>query len=329
MSNIGTLFTIQKYGPSHRNMWNQFVANAKNATFLFHRDFMEYHQDRFQDASLLVFKKNKLVALLPANRTGNQVVSHQGLSYGGLVLSTKMKLQDTLLAFKALLIFLDADGVGTLQLKLLPTIYHSYPSDEINYLLFLLKATQTRVDVSATIASTNRLKIQGNRIEGVKKAEKQGLTIDETTDFTSFWNEILIPNLAARHDAKPVHTLEEISLLASRFPKNVRQFNVLRSGVIVAGATMFVTKQVAHVQYISANAAKQQLGSLDFLFHYLITEAFADLPYFDFGVSNENQGRQVNEGLQYWKECFGARSMVHHFYEIETAKHELLDAVFI
>ncbi len=290
---------------------------------------MEYHADRFEDASLLVFKEKKLVALLPANRIGDQVISHQGLSYGGLVLSAKTKLTDTVVVFKEILRYLNQDGVSKLQLKLLPKIYHVQPADEIDYLLFLTEATRTRVDVSVSIANSAKQKIQGNRMEGVKKAERQGLRVEKTTNFSSFWNEILIPNLAERHGAKPVHTVEEIELLTARFPKHIAQFNVLHHEKIVAGATMFVTKNVAHVQYISANADKQQLGSLDFLFEQLITKTYADKKYFDFGVSNENQGKNINEGLHYWKECFGGRSTVQEFYEIDTAKHGALDAIFI
>ena len=329
LSDVSTLYSIEKYTDSHKNVWNQFVAQAKNATFLFHRDFMEYHSDRFQDASLIVLKNNKIIGVLPASISENVMTSHQGLTYGGFVVSPKLKLQETLLAFQAVLKFLASEGIPTLHIKLLPKIYHTHPADEMDYLLFLLKATRTRVDVSATIANANRLKIQSNRTEGVKKAEKQGLSIEETKDFRSFWNTILIPNLADRHGAKPVHSLEEIQELAKLFPKNIKQFNVIKDSSIVAGATLFITKQVAHVQYISANANKQQLGSLDYLFHHLITTAYADKAYFDFGVSNENQGENVNEGLQYWKECFGARSITHEFYEVKTANHAKLDSVFI
>lgn len=329
MNHSSPSFRIETYSPAHQNVWDQFVRQAKNATFLFERNFMEYHADRFEDASLLVFKEKKLVALLPANRIGDQVISHQGLSYGGLVLSAKTKLTDTVVVFKEILRYLNQDGVSKLQLKLLPKIYHVQPADEIDYLLFLTEATRTRVDVSVSIANSAKQKIQGNRMEGVKKAERQGLRVEKTTNFSSFWNEILIPNLAERHGAKPVHTVEEIELLTARFPKHIAQFNVLHHEKIVAGATMFVTKNVAHVQYISANADKQQLGSLDFLFEQLITKTYADKKYFDFGVSNENQGKNINEGLHYWKECFGGRSTVQEFYEIDTAKHGALDAIFI
>ncbi|MDX1463504.1 MAG: GNAT family N-acetyltransferase [Marinirhabdus sp.] len=322
-------FVVEPYTAAHKNAWNQFVRQAKNATFLFERDFMEYHSDRFQDASLLVYKSSKLVAVLPANRREGVVYSHQGLSYGGLVLSSKIKFSDVLGAYKSVLQFLEAEGVLTLNLKLLPKIYHSQPADEIDYLLFLSEATRTRVDVSATIAMNHPIKIQSNRIEGVKKAEKQGLRMEATTDFSSFWNDILIPNLEKRHGASPVHSLDEITRLAAAFPKQIQQFNVMKDDKIVAGATLFITKQVAHVQYISANEDKQQLGSLDFLFHHLITTTFTNKRYFDFGVSNENQGKNINQGLQYWKECFGARSIIHEFYEVNTANHTTLDTVFI
>ena len=109
----------------------------------------------------------------------------------------------------------------------------------------------------------------------------------------------MIPNLDNKHDVKPVHSLDEIQLLKSRFPKQIRQFNVYHNDTIVAGTTIFETKYVAHSQYISGNADKNTLGSLDFLHHYLLEEVFADKKYFNFGISNENNGQNINEGLQY------------------------------
>ena len=290
---------------------------------------MDYHSDRFEDCSLLIFKENSLVALLPANRKGTEVHSHMGLTYGGLVLSKKLKLNETLLVFQEVLRFLAEEGVTMLHLKIPPTIYQKVPADELEYLLFISEATLTRVDVSSVIESAARLKIQSNRLEGVKKAQKQGLEIVEGFHFAAFWNEILIPNLELRHQAKPVHSLEEIELLATRFPKRIHQFNVMKEGKIVAGATIFETETVAKVQYISGNENKQQLGSLDFLFEYLISARFADKKFFDFGISNENQGQNLNQGLLYWKETFGARTVACKFYKVPTANYSKFDNVFI
>lgn len=290
---------------------------------------MDYHSDRFEDCSLLIFKENSLVALLPANRKGMEVHSHMGLTYGGLVLSKKLKLNETLVVFQEVLRFLAQDGIVMLHLKIPPVIYQKVPADELEYLLFISEATLTRVDVSSVIEGASRLKIQSNRIEGVKKAQKQGLEIVEGFHFKEFWNEILIPNLELRHQAKPVHSLEEMELLATRFPKRIHQFNVMKDGKIVAGATIFETEMVAKVQYISGNENKQQLGSLDFLFEYLIRERFASKKFFDFGISNENQGQNLNQGLLYWKETFGARTVACKFYQVATANYTKFDNVFI
>lgn len=322
-------YTARTYTAEDASIWDQFVAQAKNATFLFHRDFMEYHRDRFQDASLLVFKGDQLISLLPLNRKGNEVYSHQGLSYGGFVLSPKVKFNEVLAICKAGLVFLASEGFKLVHYKMMPRVYHVLPADEMEYVLFLLKAQLTRTDISSVIDLHQPFKIQSNRMEGVKKAQKKELLVREELDFKGFWNEILIPNLTERHGVKPVHTLDEIELLASRFPKNIKQFNVYHQETIVGGATIFETPHLVHVQYISGNADKQQLGSLDFLFYTLIKSVYKNKRYFDFGISNENQGMQLNEGLLYWKECFGARSSSNQFYTVETANHSLLDSVFI
>ncbi len=310
-------------------MWNNFVAESKNATFLFHRNFMDYHSNRFEDYSLLVYKNDKLIALLPLNKKENEVVSHQGLSYGGLLFSKKIKFKESLESFKSILNYLASHKIQRFHLNVMPKIYHIMPADEIDYLLFLTDARLTRTDLSSTIDLGNPIKIQSNRMEGVKKAKKLGLTIKEDANFTPFWNDILIPNLKAQHDATPVHSLDEIEKLAKNFPQNIIQFSVYKEEMIVAGATIFETEHLVHVQYISANAQKQQLGSLDFLFHYLITERYKGKRYFDFGISNVNNGKQMNDGLLYWKECFGARGISHQFYTIETTKYSKLDSVFL
>ena len=319
--------TVIPYTSRVKQEWDQFVDKAINATFLFKRDFMEYHQDRFEDASLLFYKKEQLVAVLPANSVKDTYYSHQGLTYGGLVLSRKAKLTEVIPLFKQLLVYLEQEGITQLQLKQLPTFYAQQPNEAIDYLAFICEAKIHRVDVASVIDNRRPLGVQSNRREGVKKADRAQLDIEETTHFSQFWNDILLPNLAQRHQATPTHSLEEIQHLQKRFPKNITQFNVRQKGKIVGGATIFETATTAHVQYISANAKKQELGTLDFLFDYLINTRYANKDYFDFGISNENQGRSLNTGLNYWKECFGARSFVHRHYLFDTSAHHHLDTL--
>lgn len=322
-------FRVEKYSAAYKNQWDDFIRNSKNGTFLFHRNFMDYHADRFEDFSLMVFNKKKLVALLPANLVANELFSHQGLTYGGLILPKKLKFEKIIKALNAVLVYLESASIQQFTLKPIPKIYHRYPADEMDYLLFLLKADLIKVDLSSAILQTTALKIQSNRLEGVKKARKQNLQIHKTDQFEQFWNEILIPNLMEQHKTKPVHGLSEIQDLANKFPKNIHQYEVLNGDKIVGGCTIFDTATTAHVQYISADKDRQQLGTLDFLFQYLIEEEFADKRYFDFGSSNENNGLNVNKGLLYWKECFGGRGVVYPTYQIETKNHYLLEDVFL
>ena len=323
-------YKIIKYTSEHYQMWNNFVAQAKNATFLFHRDFMEYHSDRFEDYSLLVFdEKENLKAILSANISENKLYSHQGLTYGGIVIDASLKLEKFISIYSEILLFLNENQIQIINFKLIPSIYCSQPSEEIKYALFLSEAKLTRRDALVTVALQSQFKIDSNRVEGVKRAEKLGLKIIKEIDFTDFWNNVLIPNLEAKHEAKPVHTLAEIQILQEKFPNNVVQYNVYENNEIVAGTTLFLDKKTVHVQYISAIGDKNQHGALDYLFHKLITEEFNDFSYFDFGISNENQGKNINKGLQYWKETFGARTFTQDFYEVETRNFAKFNQVFI
>ncbi|MBV1923997.1 MAG: GNAT family N-acetyltransferase, partial [Flavobacteriaceae bacterium] len=242
----------------------------------------------------------------------------------------KIKFSEAFQVFKTLLIYLEKENIKTCQLKLLPEIYTSLPNNEISYLLFKVNAALLRKDLTSVIDYTNQLSIDSsNRKRGIKKGIKNGLEVKEESDLSSFWNEILIPNLKFTHDTKPVHSAEEIMKLKEKFPNNIKQFNVYYNDTLVGGTTIFESNNVAHAQYISANTDKQKLGTLDFLFNYLINEKFKNKSFFDFGISNENQGQQINEGLLAWKESFGARSIVHEFYEIETKNHHLLNDLYL
>jgi hypothetical protein len=277
----------------------------------------------------MIYKNEKLIAVFPANYVDKKVYSHQGLTYGGLVVLDKLKLKDVAECLKAVLSYYKENGFETLQFKQLPAIYSVDPNDEMQYLMFILKADLIRRDTLSVLNLKQRPKLSKDRITGNKRALKQSLIIKEVDEFDAFWNTILIPNLNAKHEAKPVHSLEEIKYLKNKFPDKIRQFNVYKGDEIVAGTTIFETKHVAHSQYISGNEDKNTIGSLDFLHLQLINEIFKDKSYFDFGISNENQGENINQGLQYWKEGFGARTVTQDFYEIDFDNMNNLDTVFI
>ncbi|MDO4727411.1 MAG: GNAT family N-acetyltransferase [Bacteroidota bacterium] len=307
---------IKKYNSEYKSQWNDFVQQAKNATFLFDRNFMDYHKDRFSDFSLMVFDKQQLRALFPANISNNKVYSHQGLTYGGIVIDNSVRLSDFIAIFDVIINYLTENQIDKVFFKTLPHIYSSHFSDELLYALFLKKAQLYRRDTLTVIDYTApQLKYNQLRKRGIKKAEKLGILIKEG-DFDVFWEQLLVPKLNQKYKTNPVHSLDEIKFLANNFPNNIRQYVAYYHDIPVAGATIFETETVAHVQYIAAGEAKDETGALDYLFDYLINRYKNTKKYFDFGISNEQDGHILNYGLSFWKESFGAKIVVHDFYEL-------------
>jgi hypothetical protein len=286
---------------------------------------MDYHKDRFEDFSLLIYKGKRLYALLPANINDDVVYSHQGLTYGSFVLQDSAKLKSTFLAFKEVLKFLFEERIKKLDIRIIPTFYNSLPSDELEYILYKAEASLVKRDMILLIDYQNKLRFQKNRREGINKAKRKGLLVKVDGDYEKFWNEILIPNLKEKYNTSPVHSLDEIKLLAARFPNHIKQVNVYQDDKIVAGTTVFLTENVVHPQYISGNQNKNELGSLDLLMNDVFDHFKEGRNYFSFNTSSEENGKLLNEGLLFWKESCGARPLIFDNYEINTDTYRTLE----
>lgn len=311
------MFEIKRYTAQNKAEWNRFLETAKNATFLFNREYMDYHSDRFQDNSLMVYRKGALYALLPANVRGNTLYSHQGLTYGGLIMNKKATTAEIMEVFSLINQFVKDEGVEKVIYKPTPYIYHTVPAQEDLYALFRL--TDAHVigrNISSTIYQEDKIKFIESRKSGIRKAKNTHISIEESDDFGAFW-EILESNLQLRYGVKPVHSLDEIKLLAGRFPDKIKLFLAKsEDGRALGGTVIYITcPRVVHTQYISANLEGKENGALDLLFDYLINEKFCDYPIFDFGQSTEEQGRVLNESLIFQKEGFGGRGMLYDIYE--------------
>ena len=321
-------YQVKLYQPQDFNLWNAFISVAKNATFLFHRNFMEYHSDRFQEFSLLVFDEEKLIALVPANRVGATVFSHQGLSYGSIVIKEAIRIKEYVAIFKQIMQFLQTNDVENLEIKQLPKIYNQTIADEMDYVVFLMQSSLFRTDVYLTMDMQIDYQPNRNRKRALKIAYELGIEIKEEKNYDGFWNQILIPNLKERFGVEPVHSCKEIEKLAVLFPENIFLFNAYQDGVLKAGVVLFLTKTVAHFQYSSGGSDRNDTAALDILFDYII-QKYAHKKYVSFGSSSEDNGLKLNEGLAYWKESFGAKTTVQSFHRFKTANHYLLDTVLL
>jgi hypothetical protein len=306
---------LERYTLEQARIWNEFVARSKNATFLFDRNYMDYHADRFTDHSLLIWDGNKLLGLLPATQREAKLVSHGGLTFGGILTDQRMRTTTMVEIFGQLRQYLHSQGLEGLIYKAIPHIYHRMPAEEDLYALFVHNAQLIRRDVSSTIRLGDRADITKGRKCGIKTAQKEGIEVNPSNDFRSFM-AIEEENLRKKYNVRPTHSTEELQLLASRFPKNIRLFLATRRGELLGGAVIYQSERVAHAQYLATTEEGRDLGCLDAIIEALLTKYVPEVPYFDFGISTEQQGRYLNEGLIDNKESFGARATVYDFYEL-------------
>lgn len=310
------MFEITRYTADRKEEWDGFVKTSKNGTFLLDRNYMDYHSTRFEDHSLMFYRDGRLYAMLPANVKDGVLYSHQGLTYGGLVMHEDASAANIATLFSELNALLKDEGISKVVYKPTPWIYHLLPSEEDLYALFkVCKARVSARDISSTIIFDNRIKWHRDRRYGVNKARNNGVSVRRSDDLVAFWH-VLDLNLGNKYGVKPVHTVEEMTLLKSRFPDNILLYVAEKDGETLGGTVLYVTNQVIHAQYISASPEGKRLRVIDAIYEVILNHDFADFRlYFDFGKSTEDLGTYLNENLIYQKEGFGARGVCYDTYE--------------
>lgn len=310
------MITIKPYLSENKAIWNEFIENSKNGIFMFNRNFMEYHSDRFIDNSLMFFDNDNLIAVLPMNIRDKVLYSHQGLTYGGFITDEKMKQYKMLECFEALKQYMQANNIEKLIYKIIPHIYHKTPAEEDLYALFKNDAKLLKLESSTTIYLKNPCKMPKGRKAQISRAKREGVEIQESKDFKTF---IDLENkiLAEYHDTKAVHTAEELELLHSRFPEQIKLYIASLNNEMIAGTLIFEYENVVHTQYMASNKISREIGGLDLLIKTLIDKYQNTKTYFDFGISTENNGQFLNEGLISQKEGFGGRTICYNTYNLE------------
>lgn len=319
MEQLLSAYRIERYTPGKEAEWNSFVDSSRNGTFLHKRGYMDYHAHRFADHSLMFYRGEELVAILPAHMKDTTFCSHNGLTYGGLLFANSATTDAVLSLFNILRNYLlENTSATSIIYKPTPHIYHSYPCEEDLYALFRNGATLTERKVSSAIPLKSPLPISGRR--KLTEKTKSALHIVEENDFSTFWR-ILGERLQEKYDTAPVHSIEEITLLKSRFPENIKLFCVADSNAnTLGGVVLFITNKVVHMQYSATTAEGRRISALDYLYEELINNRFAGKEFFDFGISVEDGGRYLNSGLIAYKERMGGRAVVYDTYAIDLKK---------
>lgn len=323
-------WVIERYQPSLMKEWNEFTAASRNGTFLFMRGYMDYHSDRFADASLMAYRNGKLMAMLPANITTDGVLhSHQGLTYGGWILPVAhIDGEDVLTLFEALTEYALTQGWTALDYKPVPHIYTRVPAQDDLYALFRAGASLTEANLSSTVDLLNPRAFNTLMRRHLKRAFRLGATVDFSPDSGEFdtlpfWT-MLRDCLAERHGAVPVHSAEELQLLRDRFPDKIRTVTVNLPGEEnpQAGIVLFMAGPTAHCQYICSTPQGRKLGLLPLLFDRVLTvlkeriSGTESVRYLDFGTSNEDRGKILNAGLLRQKASLGGSGVIYQRFRL-------------
>lgn len=306
---------ITHYTPDMKADWDNFVARSKNGTFLLMRDYMEYHADRFPDHSYIFSDDDgQIVALLPATLRGDALSSHAGLTYGGLIMDDKTAAGDPLRMLDLLRNQLRSENITSLIYKAIPHIYHRQPAEEDLYALFRNNASLAIRNLSTAINLRNPIPSSRLGKRALKRQRKAGISVSQVESVASFW-DIVIQDRRIRHNTKPVHSAQELDYLRSHFPQNILFFTAADpDGGILGGAVIYLDRRVIHLQYAACTQRGKELYATDVIYHHLIFNQLADNDWFDFGISNEDNGLYLNEGMTHHKEEFGGRSVVYDTY---------------
>ena len=312
------MIDIIPYSPEKSTEWDNFIDESRTPMFMFKRPYMDYHQDRFMDYSLMIYEKNELVGVIPANLKGKEFISHGGLTFGGLITNQRIKQVTYNEVFDRILIYLRDHGIEKVVYKKIPHIYSTIPNEEDEYSLFTFGAQLCKVEPSTVVDLKNPLKMPKGRKAQISRAKREGVTVLERSDRDSFEDFFDIENsvLSERHNTKAVHTTDEMFLLKTRFPDNIRLIVAFYEETIIAGTILYCYPNLIHTQYMGANEMARKIGALDLVISNVITAYADDKRWFDFGISSENNGTFLNAGLISQKEGFGGRTNVYKTYEI-------------
>lgn len=309
--------TIIPYDISKKEIWDDFIKSSKNGTFLFFRDYMDYHSDRFIDCSLMFYKNNKLLAVLPANVDDNEFFTHQGLTYGGFVMSLELKLKDLSSCFDLLLEFLKNKGCCKIIYKCIPYIYHRQYADEDLYMLFHKSFTLIGRQLSSAVNLNNRINFSENKLRLLRKLSTHDFVFKQSDDWSLFW-EILEGHLKNKYHVKPTHSLNEIVYLKNKFPQNILLYGLYDlNGELASVCVLYLTDKVLHLQYIAKSLKYSKVNVNDLLINEVLDLNLA--PIFDYGISTESQGRVLNESLLQHKEGFGLRAIMYDIYSLDLS----------
>src|SRR5690606_14219453 len=235
----------------------------------------------------------KLVAVMPANRVGDVIHSHKGLTYGGIVYDN-LKASEVGEIVDAIVFFLKSDGFVRIDVKNIPNFYQRNHSHELHYFLIRNHGSLSATEMNLAIDYSKKSSLSKSKLKHFRRVSQLGMEIRREHQFSDFWDQVLVPRLREKYHTNPVHSKSEIELLATRFPNNICQYNVYYETKIIAGITLFNFGDVVKSQYGATTSTGENMRALDYLFINLIQEFSTSHSFFDMGTVTDSSALGYN-----------------------------------
>ena len=318
---VDSVLAVQSYESRHEDAWENLVTRSANGNMMHTRRFISYHRDRFRDRSVILKDRARLVGVFPAAEdpvNPTVVVSHPGLTFGGLVHDGSIRGASMIHALQQVADYYRSLGYRHLRYKAVPAIYHSVPAEDDKYALFSLNAQRYQCDLSVALNLARRRRVSQRRSHSLRRARRAEVSAAASwAEIAGFW-KILQMNLARRHDARPVHSLDEISLLHERFPDKVVLITATIDGALVGGTLLFAMGPVLRAQYTATTPQGRAVCATDPMIEHAIKVACErGCTIFDFGGCTSDEGRDLHQDLYYFKASFGGGGVVYEQYDYD------------
>jgi hypothetical protein len=304
------MLNVAPYRPAEAAQWDQCVRDSECACILFHRGYMDYHADRFADASLIARLGDRLVGVFPASVGRDGVSSHGGLTFGGWQFVPGLPLETRRQVHMAALARYRHDGYTKLVIRAMPGFFQESAGPD-EWWRPGLTEVRSLTGAAADLSAPEKLGIKRKPC-AVKALNAHEFAASSAEEFWPLLEEVL----SARHGVAPTHSRAEMLLLQGRFPGQIRTFKASQDQRMLAGVMLFVSRDVAHVQYMATSLAGRASHALDGLLVWLMRAHVGRLRWLSMGTSNEKDG-QINQGLLNYKLSFGATPFAHDVREYD------------
>jgi hypothetical protein len=304
------------YREELRDTWERLVRSASNGHFFMERGFLDYHGNRFEDASFLVRRRGHWLGVIPMHRVDrNAWHSHDGIPFAGLIANPRLNHSDEVSLFAALREQLRRQEVRALKWTPVPWSYRRQPGDGETLALENLGATKGRSKSACML----RLDQPAHRTKRLITQSRSALTRElqfvEQVPLEVGW-ELVADTLARRHDAPPLHRPEDWRYLAQRYPDQIHGCGIQSpGGELLVFQLLFLCRPVVRMQAVGYTPDAVRFHAVEKLCFELATRPWTRYQWLDFGTSNDPATGELVESLHEFKERFGGRTVLIPSYE--------------